>query len=134
MKYIKQMPDNDIRKVLRAIVFPDQTDEQLAFVENWFNGRTKSLEALKAIEHLFPHKFISEIRFSTPEGRIEFIKATSYDLEEVQKYNGEYPVRKEFYSEDDVIDPENGFVYRNPTLINAKTGEVLGKVGNLNFV
>lgn len=134
MTYINSMPDNDIRKVIRAIVFPDQTDEQLAFCETWFNARTKSHDLFEKVKHLFPVKLVNEICFTTPESRIDFIKATSYDLEEVEKYNQQYPVRAECYPEDDKVDPENGFVYKTPTFINAKTNEVLGKHGELNLV
>lgn len=134
MLYINSMPENDIRKLIRAIVFPDCTDEQLAFCETWFNARSKSNDDFKKIEHLFPVELVKEIRFTDQKSRIDFIKATSYDLKEVEKYNEQYPVRIECYVEDEKVDPENGTVYKMPTYINAKTNEVLKKISEFNLV
>lgn len=133
MQYINSMPENDIRKVIRAIVFPESTDEQLAFCENWYNHRNKTWKLFESIKHLFPIKLVNEIRVTDPQSRIDFIKNTSYDLQEVEKFNLEYPVKVIFNKEDEETDPENGQVYKIPTYINAKTNEVLGTFGKLNL-
>lgn len=122
MTYINSMPDIDIRRLIRALIWPNYTDEELAFLGNWSDGTSENFYLFKYLEDRFPEHIVKEIKLTTPESRIDFIKNTSYDLEEVKKYEAEiYPIRVERKP----FTTPQGEIFQDAIFYNAKTNELI---------
>lgn len=81
MKYIDSLSDNEIRKMLRAIYWPDFTDEE--FIEAGKSGenfRTKEAhDRFVAVSSIFPQRLVNEIVATSPESREKFVHDTTVD-------------------------------------------------------
>lgn len=98
-KYIEQIPNNELKIFFRCLMFPNLTDEELADYRNWFDSINDNHSRLICVYGLFPYEVLSLIKDTDPQSRIDFIKDTSFNKEETDKYTIEYPIKSEFNSE-----------------------------------